>query len=147
MLTNHHILDNVEVVDSNTDCQVDPLPISLSGAAAISTMICGGRDQYLNTHATCWHLNPNGTWTAGEDMLVNRRVLTMTTVEQDVIVIGGATRNHAGIKSVEKYSLRKDKRWSEMKDAPRIIYQHCTVKLNTSYLMVTGGFQRFLVTI
>ena len=66
---------------------------------------------------------------------------TFSKVQDEIIAIGGITTNLVGLRSVEKYSLRKDEGWSRMKDAPTILSQHCTVLVNTTYLMVIGGYQ------
>ena len=134
-------LNDVEVLDNNTNCKADPIPIKLDGAAGINGMLCGGRDYTLNMLSSCWYLNPNGTWNAGADMLEKRLYFTMTAVENEVIVIGGRTTNNVALKGVEKYSLGKHEGWSKMKDAPRTIQRHCTVLYNTTYLMVVGGDQ------
>ena len=130
----------VEVVDNNTNCNADRTPTKLTGGEGISGMICGGQDHDLNVLSSCWHLNPSGRWTAGENMLESRAYFTMTAVEEDVFVIGGRRSNFDFLKSVETYSLRKYEGWSNIKDAPIEISMHCTVKLNTSYLMVIGGY-------
>ena len=134
-------LNDVEVLDNNTNCKADAIPTKLFGAAGINGMICGGQDYALNYLSSCWYLNPNGTWNAGADMLEKRAYFTMTAVEDEVIVIGGRTINNVVLKGVEKYSLGKHEGWSKMKDAPRVIARHCTVLFNTTYLMVIGGFQ------
>ena len=135
------MLNDVEVLDNNTNCKADAIPTKLLGAAGINGMICGGQDYALNVLSSCWYLNPNGTWNAGADMLEKRMYFTMTAVENEVIVIGGQTTYNAGLKSVEKYSLGKHEGWSKMKDAPRSIDRHCTVLFNTTYLMAVGGYQ------
>ena len=102
-------------------------------------MICGGQDYVGNALSSCWRLNPNGTWTAGEQMLQRRYAFTMTAVEDEVILIGGAggiTTHDIALRDVEKYPLGKHEGWSKMKDAPKTISRHCTVMLNTSFLMV-----------
>ena len=134
------VLNDVEVLDNNTNCKADVIPTKLYGAAGINGMICGGRDYALNFLSSCWYLNPNGTWNAGADMLEKRRYFTMTAVENEVIVTGGQTA-YLALKSVEKYSLGKHEGWSKMEDAPRTISKHCTVLFNTTYLMVVGGYQ------
>ena len=134
-------LDTVEVVDNNANCEVDPFPMRLSGAAGVNGLICGGQDYEFNVLSSCWHLNPSGTWTAGEDMLKQRKDLTLSIVKENIIAIGGRTTNFVALRSMEKYSLSKDEGWLRMKDAPTTIYRHCTVMINSSYLMVIGGYQ------
>ena len=135
------ILDSVELMDNNTNCKVDPFPTRLSHAVGINGMVCGGDDYNLNILSSCWQLNPSGTWTAGENMLERRTMFTLSKVQDEIIAIGGQTTNYIGLRSVEKYSLRKDEGWSRMKDTPTTIDKHCTVMLNTSYLMAIGGSQ------
>ena len=137
-------LDIVELVDNNTNCKVDPFPTRLARAVGINGMVCGGVDYDLNILSSCWHLNPSGTWTAGEDMLERRMLFTLSKVQDEIIAIGGKKTDVVGtsyisLRSVEKYSMRKDEGWSRMKDAPTALIWHCTVVLNTSYLLVTGG--------
>ena len=62
-------LNDVEVLDNNTNCKADAIPTKLTNAAGINGMICGGRDYEHNILSSCCHLNPNGTWTAGEEIL------------------------------------------------------------------------------
>ena len=145
--TGTSLLDIVELVDNNTNCKVDPFPTRLAKAVGINGLVCGGEDYdiNINTLSSCWYLNPSGTWTAGEDMLERRRLFTLSKVQDEIIAIGGRTTSNEVLRSVEKYSLRKDEGWSRMKDAPTSIYRHCTVMLNTSYLMVIGGQQKVQV--
>ena len=135
------MLNEVEVLDNNTNCKADTIPSKLVGAAGINGMICGGEDYALNVLSSCWYLNPNGTWNNGVNMLKKRTYFTMTAVENEVIVIGGLTTYYVGLKGVEKYSLGKHEEWSKRKDLPTLISRHCTVLINTTYLMVTGGHQ------
>jgi hypothetical protein len=79
-------------------------------------------------------------------MLEGRIYFSLSKVEDEIIAIGGQTTYNVGLSSVEKYSLRKDEGWSRMKNAPKSIDRHCTVMLNTSYLLVTGGYQNAQVT-
>ena len=138
-------LVTVEVVDNNINCDVQPIPMELYGSAAIDEMICGGETIGFNILSSCWHLNPNGTWTAGKNMLERRLHLTLSKVEDKIIAIGGVTTNHVGqiiaLKSIEQYSLVENDGWLRMKYSPVKIYGHCTVMLNTSHLMVLGGYQ------
>ena len=145
-VTGGSLLDDVDVVDNNTNCKVDPIPIKLYGAAGINGMICGGEDYHLNIHSSCWHLNASGAWTVGEDMLIRRKFFTMTKVADRVIAIGGQTTSGIVLNTAEKYSLIKDEKWSYMKDAPTSIRKHCTVPINTTYVMVIGGIQNQQVT-
>ena len=139
--TGNDEVDITEVVDNYTNCKVDRLPMQLSGAAGINGMICGGYDYNMDIVSSCWHLNPSGAWTSGEDMLERRDEFSLTKVEDEVIAIGGTTTSSLGLKSTEKYSLRNDVGWSRIQYAPKFINRHCTVMLNTSYLMIIGGFQ------
>ena len=139
--TGFNEVDNVEVADKNTNCKVDKFPTRLHSAVGINGMICGGQSYNHYVLSSCWHLNPDGTWTAGEDMLERRTLFTLSKVQDEIIAIGGQTTSNVALRSVEKYSLRKDEGWSRMKDAPTTIDRHCTVMLNTSYLMVIGGQQ------
>ena len=141
--TGFNEVDNVEVADKNTNCKVERIPIQLSGAAGINGMICGGHDYNLNVLSSCWHLNPGGTWIAGEDMLERRHYFSLGKVEDEVIAIGGLKDHLIGLRSIEKYSLKKDEGWSRLNDGPNKIHFHCTVTLNTSYLMVIGGNQLY----
>ena len=122
--TGSNELDDVEIVDNNTNCEVNAIPMKLFGAAGINGMICGGNDYNLNILSSCWHLNSSGTWTAGEDMLYKRIYFTMTAVEDEVILIGGKKIYNVRLSSVEKYSLGKHEGWSKMNDAPTTISQH-----------------------
>ena len=140
-------LNDVEVLDNNTNCKAEAIPIKLANAAGINRMICGGQDYALNILSSCWYLNPNGTWNTGADMLRKRTLFTMTLVEDEVIVIGGRTTRNVALQGVEKYSLGKHEGWSKMKDAPRNINRHCTILFNTTYLMVIGGDQNEVIKI
>ena len=136
-----NVIEIAEVLDNNTNCKVDPFPIKIFSATGINGMICGGRDYENNLLSSCWNLNPNGTWTSGQDMLKKRYFFSMTAVKKEVILIGGVTINYIALKQVEKYSLGKQGRWSKMNDAPKTIDRHCTTMLNTSFLIVLGGSQ------
>ena len=91
--------------------------------------------------SSCWRLNHNGTWIAGKDMLEPRRHFSLSMVEDEIFAIGGSTTSYSVLRSVEKYSLSNDEGWLKMTDAPIGIHKHCTVMLNTSYLMIIGGNQ------
>ena len=134
-------LDIVEVVDNYTNCKADTFPRKLYGAVGIHGMICGGESNIRYSISSCWHLNPNGKWTEGENMLERRVYFSLNKIDQDIIAIGGQSNWQVGISSVEKYSLRKNGGWSRLKDAPILIERHCTVIVNISYLLVTGGYQ------
>ena len=138
--TGSNEVDIVEVVDSNTNCEVDGISTQLSGASGINGMMCGGEDYNYNILSSCWNLNPNGTWTSGEDMLEPRTYFSLNKVEDEIIAIGGRTSNIA-LRSIERLLLTKDEGWSRMNDAPIAIERHCTLMLNASYLMIIGGYQ------
>ena len=139
-------LDFVEVVNNSTNCKVDNIPTRLYSAAGISGMICGGLKGYdtlygHNSLSSCWHLNPNGTWTSGEEMIVPKKMFSLNKVEDEIIAIGGKTTSNLGLRSIERLILTNDEGWSRMKEAPINIGEHCALLVNTSYLMVIGGKQ------
>ena len=134
-------LDIIDVVDNNTNCKVNQISIPLYGASGINGMICGGEDYERTIVSSCWHLDPDGAWTAGKDMLEPKRDFSLNKVQDEIIAIGGGTTSKLPLKSIERLSLRNDDGWSRMKYAPISIGFHCTVLLNTSYLMIIGGVQ------
>lgn len=113
----------------------------LYGASGIHGMICGGEDDKLNILSNCWHLNPDGAWTAGNDMLDPKKYFSMNKVEDEIIAIGGHSTSDHSLSSIERLLLTNDEGWSRMNDAPIDIYRHCTVMRDTSYLMIIGGIQ------
>ena len=135
------MLDIVEVVDNNTNCKVNDLSTQLSGASGINGMICGGHDYNFNVLSSCWNLNPNGTWSSGEDMIEPKTLFTLNKVEDEIIAIGGQTTSSVLLRRIDRLILINDEGWSRMKDAPIYINRHCTVMLNASYLMIIGGSQ------
>ena len=137
--TGDNRLGMVEVVDNNTNCKVNQMSIPLYAASGIHGMICGGEDYERNILSSCWRLNPNGAWTAAEDMLEPRMYFSLNKVEDEIIAIGGRTTSNVFLRSAERLLLGSNEGWSRMKDAPISITQHCTVMLNTSYLMIIGG--------
>ena len=137
----HNLVDIVEIVDNNTNCKVDPFPARLTGAVGVNGMICGGQSYNFDVLSSCWHLNPSGAWASGEDMLERRYWFSLTKVEDEVTAIGGIATSGLSLKSTEKYALRNDVGLSRIQYAPKFINRHCTVMLNTSYLMIIGGFQ------
>ena len=139
--TGSNEVDIVEVVDSNTNCKVDGISTQLSAATGINGMICGGEDYNYNILSSCWNLNPNGTWTSGKDMTEPKKWFSLNKVEDGIIAIGGQTTSNVPLRSIETLLLTNDEGWSRMKDAPITITRHCTVMLNTSYLMIIGGSQ------
>ena len=138
---NNQVVDMVEVVDSNTNCEVDGISTQLSGASGINGIMCGGQDYNYNILSSCWNLNPNGTWTSGEDMMEPKKHFSLNKVEDEIIAIGGKTTSIVNLRSIERLLLTNDEGWSRMKDAPLEIDSHCTLMLNTSYLMIIGGDQ------
>ena len=144
-------LDIVEVSDNNTYCKVDRLPMKIYRCEGIDGMICGGEsfgyfEQY-EAVSNCWHLHPNGTWTSGKYMLEKRTHFSLNKVEDGIIAIGGETMFSAVTRSVEKYSLSNVEGWIWMRDAPINICLHCTVTINSSHLLVIGGYQNHLVNV
>ena len=138
----YNMLDIVEVVDNYTNCKADPFPIKLSYAVGINGTICGGESPTnfgdYRILSSCWHLNPNGTWTSGKDMLEARAWFSINKVDDEMFVIGG---DESSPVCVEKYSLSKDEYLPCFEHAPAMLNDHCTVTLNTSYIFVTGGVQ------
>ena len=135
------MLDIVEVVDNNTNCKVNHISMPLYGASGINGMICGGEDDQYNILSNCWHLNPDGAWTAGNDMLDPKKYFSLNKVEDEIIAIGGHSTSLRSLRSTERLLLTSDEGWSRTSDAPIDIYRHCTVMRNTSYLMIIGGNQ------
>ena len=136
------MLDIVEVVDNNTKCKVNHMSMSLYGAAGIPGMICGGEDDQYNILSNCWHLNPDGAWTAGNEMLDLKKDFSLNKVEDEIIAIGGHSKSGSfALRSIERLLLTNDEGWSRIQVAPITIYRHCTVMRNTSYLMIIGGNQ------
>ena len=113
----------------------------LYGASGIHGMICGGEDDQYNILSSCWHLNPDGAWTAGNAMLDPKKDFSLNKVEDEIIAIGGHSTSQRSLRSIERLLLTNDEGWSRMNDAPIDIYRHCTVMRNTSYLMIIGGIQ------
>ena len=138
----YNMLDIVEVVDNYTNCKADPFPMKLSYAVGINGTICGGESPTnfgdYRILSSCWHLNPNGTWTSGKDMVEARSYFSINKVDDEMFVIGGDTPSTA---CVEKYSLSKDEYWLCSPHSPRHLNNHCAVTLNTSYIFITGGSQ------
>ena len=136
-------------MDNNTYCKTDRFPAKLINGEGTNGIICGGEsnhEQDANRKlSSCWHLNPSGTWTSGEDMLEKRTDFSLTKIEDGILAIGGQSSFNEVLRSVEKYSLSKGERWYRLSDAPISIVLHCTIMLNTSYLLVIGGDQNLQV--
>ena len=144
-----YILDIVEVSDNNTYCKVDKFPMKIYNGEGIDGMMCGGEtfgywEQY-DPVSNCWHLHPNGTWTSGKHMLEKRAYFSLNKVKDGIIAIGGQPMFGQIISSVEKYSLSNVEGWIWMRDAPIPIAMHCTVTINSSHLLVIGGYQNHQV--
>ena len=120
---------------------MDPFPVQVSGSEGINKMVCGGVDVEKNYLDKCWHLQRDGTWSIGEPMTEKKRSFTLSMVGKEIFAVGGQN-NERSLATVEKYSVEEPGGWLQIKNAPRKIFNHCTVVIDDNVLFVIGGQQR-----
>merc|ERR1712062_342289 len=122
---------------SKTQCDLPDFPIKIRGAFGFNTVkgpvICGGlgenRCLILKQHQ--WMPSPN--------MTTARRWASATEVNNDeTLIIGGTDENYNALKTTELISSSGSVKG---KDFPTTIARHCTIKINETHALVTGGVQ------
>ena len=63
---------------------------------------------------------------------------TGTVINNSLVVVGGRT---GGFSTTEKTQIFDGKSWRFGPSLPQPLEQHCTVKLNSTHLMMTGGLE------
>ena len=146
-------LDHVEIITQFLDCHDDPFPLKLKGARASNGMICGGESsQHGGTHvvASCWSLNPNGSWMKEPDMKRKRYGFSLTLFKnQALYAIGGTYRSKRSqhmkdMADVEMLPARAShpRHWIQLESAPFTISHQCAVALETSLWLIGGSIHR-----
>ena len=118
-------------------------------------MICGGEtlddNLRLSVSASCWSLNPNGSWKQEGDMNVKRYGFSLTLFQnQTLYAIGGRNVDD----SMENYwnwwtdlaaveilhlNVTQPRHWIQLESAPFNISHHCAVALESSLWLIGGS--------
>lgn len=89
----------------------------------------------------CRILKSDNTWTSGPSMHISRRFAGFSTFKEGVLVTGGL--NNAEIGAIENTMevFAADNKWKLLNSKlPDNIYGHCQLSLNSSLLMIIGGY-------
>lgn len=144
--------DNNEIIDlesaSPTTCQNLPnLPVALRGSFGglgfeSKPMICGGRDASEESSNKCYSLEGN-KWAPSTGMNTARRHAAVSpspypSKVQKFFVTGGID-SETGVNTVE---VLTEQGWETLpKPLPVTIFGHCSVLVNSTTVMLIGGFQ------
>ena len=133
-------IGNVELFDERRKCKIDNLPMDISDAAVVDNIICGGKIETPKLEVTnaCIQLLRNGSWVFTHPMKERRYMFTMTKIGSDIIAIGGI--NYGGkIKVLSTIEKLNSTGWYQLSDAPVPMARHCTMMINSTFLLITGG--------
>ena len=133
-------IGNVQLFDERRNCKIDNLPMDISDAAVVDNIICGGTIETPKLEVTnaCIQLLRNGNWAFTHPMKERRFMFTMTKIGSDIIAIGGM--NHDGrIKALSTIEKLNSAGWFQLSDAPVPMARHCTMMINSTFLLITGG--------
>merc|ERR1712062_510405 len=122
---------------SKTQCDLPDFPIIIVGAVGFNTakglVICGSFEENR-----CFLLKQH-QWMPFSNMTTSRRFASATEVNNDqTLIIGGDDENYNGLKTTELISSSGSVKG---KDFPTTIARHCTIKINETHALVTGGVQ------
>merc|ERR1711860_198799 len=122
---------------SKTQCDLPDFPIEIRGAVGFNTakgpVICGGHEENR-----CFLLKQH-QWMPFHNMTTARRLASATEVNNDeTLIIGGYDENHNKLNTTELISSSGSVKG---KDFPTTIVGHCTIKINSTHALVTGGYQ------
>merc|ERR1712004_599742 len=122
---------------SKTQCDLPDFPIEIRGAVGFNTakgpVICGGHEENR-----CFLLKQH-QWMPFHNMTTARRLASATEVNNnETLIIGGYDENGNDLKTTELISSSGSVKGE---DFPTTIMGHCTIKINSTHALVTGGFQ------
>merc|ERR1712004_472435 len=122
---------------SKTQCDLPDFPIEIGDAVGFNTakgpVICGGHEENR-----CFLLKQH-QWMPFHNMTTARRLASATEVNNDeTLIIGGYDENHNKLNTTELISSSGSVKG---KDFPTTIVGHCTIKINSTHALVTGGRQ------
>merc|ERR1712004_904236 len=122
---------------SKTQCDLPDFPIEIRGAVGFNTVkgpvICGGHEENR-----CLILKQH-QWMPFHNMTTDRGSASATEVNNDeTLIIGGWDENGNKLNTTELISSSGSVKG---KDFPTTIAYHCTIKINSTHALVTGGFQ------
>merc|ERR1711860_406484 len=122
---------------SKTQCDLPDFPIEIEGAVGFNTakgpVICGGVRENR-----CFLLKQH-QWMPFSNMTTARKFASATEVNNDeTLIIGGYDENGNKLNTTELISSSGSVKG---KDFPTTIWNHCTIKINSTHALVTGGRQ------
>ena len=122
---------------SKNQCDLPDFPFKTWGAVGFNTVkgpvICGGLGENQ-----CLILKQH-QWMPFHNMTTARRLASATEVNNDqTLIIGGIDDYWSELKTTELISSSGSVKG---KDFPTTIAFHCTIKINSTHALVTGGFQ------
>ena len=122
---------------SKKQCDLPDFPFKIWGAVGFNTVkgpvVCGGPGENR-----CFLLKRH-QWMPFHNMTTVRCIASATEVNNDqTLIIGGFDENGNDLKTTELITSSGS---VEGKDFPVTIWAHCTIKINSTHALVTGGWQ------
>ena len=129
-------------------CPAEDLPDKVVAHSAVNSqvgpIICGGSTR-TETSRNCHRLiNSNGSWERFHPLNIGRRSFSMTEINDLLVSIGGSDPrvnhlHHQATSSLEYINVLNGTKWIK-RDMPFSIYSHCSMKINQSTILITGGW-------
>ena len=126
-----------------TRCTLPRFPLNTYGALGFWTAqgptVCGGHVSESGGGKKCFVLNKEHQWMPIPSLTTDRVYASATEVNNDeTLIIGGTDENYNALKTTELISSSGSVKG---KDFPTTIARHCTIKINETHALVTGGVQ------
>ena len=138
--------NKTELIDlgrPNIICDLPDFPIQVAGAVGFNSAkgptICGGRKSDKTITNECFTLNYDHQWESLTKMTTTRAYASVTQIDSDaVLIIGGYVEAWTDFRFTEIVSFSGSE---ASEDLPFTIAYHCTLKINDTTALITGGEQ------
>ena len=138
----------IDIGRPNINCDLPDFPIQVFGAVGFNSTkgptICGGYKSDLSVTNECFTLNYDHQWESLTKMTTKRGATSVTQINSDeVLIIAGYNETTESddfviLRSTEIFSFSGSE---ASKDLPFTIAGHCTLKINNTTALITGGEQ------
>ena len=127
----------------NLICDLPDFPIKVAGAVGFNSAkgptICGGFKSDRSVTNECFTLNYDHQWESLTKMTTTRGRASVTQIDSDAfLIIGGGEIVWTELDSTEIVSFSGSE---ASEDLPFTIAGHCTLKINATTALITGGRQ------
>ena len=130
----------------NIMCDLPDFPIKVYGSVGFNNVngptICGGFTPGGILTKECYNLNSDLSWERLTKMTTTRARASVTQIDSDeVLIMGGfdeVLMKWTDLKSTEIVSFSRSE---ASEDLPFTISAHCTLKINETTVLITGGTQ------